>query len=279
MWFLIILNRRHLSSATRQHNQMNMLNLFKKKKSNPLIKPKTVLCIPGKWKDHDEVVASIARTNMNKFIFAGKIIMNIETGKSFELEICDSDERMRESFKWAGLVNRLPDEFLDKIEQHSSVIYIVGETGNLSDARAIAEAGNALLKAGGIGLKVESAGKAFTAEHWTNLLTNFEEPRLYEMFVLDSLDDGEGTTYSCGMHNLGFKDTIISGVEFQEAHNSISIFGYYQLVDKPTILQGQTFAIDHESLPFEIVNEPDQPNNGHELFENPYGMWRLRRKQ
>jgi hypothetical protein len=258
---------------------MNMLNIFKKKKSNPLIKPKTVLCIPCKWKNHDEVVASIATTNMNKFIFAGKILMNTETGKSFELEICERDERMRESFEVAGLVNRLSDEFLDKIEQHSSVIYIVGETGNPDDATAIAEAGNALLKAGGIGLKVESAGKAFTAEHWTKLLTNFEEPRLYEMFVLDSLNDGEGTTYSCGMHNLGLKDTIISGVEFQEAYNSISIFGYYQWVDKPTIVQGETFGVDNESPSFEIVNEPNQPNKGHELFENPYGMWRLKRKQ
>jgi hypothetical protein len=255
-----------------------MLNIFKKKQSNPLVKPKTVLCIPGKWKDHDEVVASIATTNMNKFIFAGKIIMNIETEKSFELEICDSDERMRESFKWAGLVNRVTDEFLDEIEQHSSVIYIIGETGNLTDARAIAEAGNALLKAGGIGLKVESAGKAFTAEHWTKLLTDFEESRLYEMFVLDSIDDGEGTTYSCGMHNLGFKDTIVSDVEFQEAYNLISIFGYYQLVDKPIIVHGQTFGVDHDAPSFKIIDEPNQPNKGHELFENPYGMWRLRRK-
>jgi hypothetical protein len=255
-----------------------MLNIFKKKKSNTPNRAKTVLCIPGYWKDHDEVVKSIATTHLNKFIFAGRIIMNIATNKSFEMVIYESDDSMRESFQWAGLVNQVSEEFLDKIARHNSVAYIIGETGNLDDAREIAEAGLALLKAGGIGLKVESTGKAFTPEHWTRLLTDFEESRLYEMFVLDSINDGEGTTYSCGMHNLGLRDTIVSDIEFQDAYNLISTFGFYQLVDKPSIKHGQTFSVDHQSPSFQIVNEPDQPNSGHELFENPYGMWRLWKK-
>ena len=41
------------------------------------------------------------------------------------------------------------------------VIYLSVETGNLESAKEIAEAGKAILKSGGIGIKVESAGKAF----------------------------------------------------------------------------------------------------------------------
>lgn len=125
--------------------------------------------------------------------------------------------------------------------------------------------------------KVETTGKAFTNEHWTELLNNFEESNLYEMFVLDSISDGK-ITYSCGMHNLGLKDTIIYNEEFQDSVNLISIFSYYQIMEKPEIKNNQTFSIDAEAPIFVISEEDNQPNEGDELFENPYGMWKLERK-
>jgi hypothetical protein len=257
-----------------------MLNIFKRKKENSVvgIKPKTVLCIPGKWKDRSEIVTAIVDNNLGRFIFAGNVLLNINTNQGYSLEIHDKDGQMQNAFKVAGLVNRLSNHFLEEIDKHHYVIYVIGDTGNLDDAKAISEAGLAILNAGGLGLKVESTGKAFTKEHWAKLVTDFEESNLCEMFVIDSINDGQGTTYSCGMHNLGFKDTIVSNVEFQEAVQLINIFGCYQVVDKPTIIENQTFSVDAASPVFEIQNESDQPNKGHQLFENPYGMWRLKRK-
>ncbi len=98
------------------------------------------------------------------------------------------------------------------------------------------------------------------------------------MFVLDSISDGKGVTYSCGMHNLGLKDTIVYNEEFQGAVNLISIFSYYQIIDKPEIKNNQTFSANAESAVFMISDEKSQPNVGNELFENPFGMWRLERK-
>jgi len=241
-------------------------------------KPKTVLCIPGNWNNRTEILTSIAENNLNEYFFAGMILLNLKTNTGFELEICERDDRMKDAFKWAGMVNRISDEFLNEIDKHKYVIYISTETGTLESAKLIAEAGNAILKAGGIGIKVESTGKAFTKEHWTKLLNNYEEPNLYEMFVLDSISDGKGMTYSCGMHNIGLKDSIVYNEEFQESVNLISIFGYYQLVEKPIIEENQTFSTDSESPIFIITEEKNQPNKGDELFENPYGMWRLERK-
>jgi hypothetical protein len=257
-----------------------MFNLFKKtqKPVNQIItKPKTILCIPGNWNDRSEIVAAIAENNMNEFIFAGMILLNLKTKQGFELEICEKDQRMKESFKWAGMVNKISDEFLKEVDKHKYVIYLSAETGDLESARSIAEAGNAILKSGGIGIKVETTGKAFTNNHWTELVNNFEESNLYEMFVLDSISDGK-ITYSCGMHNLGLKDTIIYNEEFQESVDLISIFGYYQLIDKPEIKNNQTFSIDAEAPIFNISEEENQPNKGDDFFENPYGMWKLERK-
>src|SRR5687768_4076413 len=178
-----------------------MLNIFKRKKENSVvgIKPKTVLCIPGKWKDRSEIVTAIVDNNLGRFIFAGNVLLNINTNQGYSLEIHDKDGQMQNAFKVAGLVNRLSNHFLEEIDKHHYVIYVIGDTGNLDDAKAISEAGLAILNAGGLGLKVESTGKAFTKEHWAKLVTDFEESNLCEMFVIDSINDGQGTTYSCGM--------------------------------------------------------------------------------
>jgi hypothetical protein len=257
-----------------------MFNIFKKTEKQIIqtTKPKTVLCIPGNWKNRTEIVTAIAENNLNEFIFAGMIMLNLKTNVGFELEICERDDRMKESFKFAGMVNRISEEFLNKVDKHSYVIYLSAETGDLESAKSIADTANAILKSGGIGIKVETTGKAFTSEHWTELLNDFEESNLYQMFVLDSISDGKGRTYSCGMHNLGLKDSIVYNEEFQESVDLISIFGYYQLIDKPEIKNNQTFSTDTEAPVFVISEEKNQPNKGDELFENPYGMWKLERK-
>lgn len=99
------------------------------------------------------------------------------------------------------------------------------------------------------------------------------------MYVLDSISSNEkGATYSCGMHNLGLKDTIVYNEDFQESGNLISIFGYYQLIDKPIIKNNQTFCKEQDAPVFIISEENNQPYKGDELFENPYGMWKLEKK-
>ncbi len=258
-----------------------MHNNFKKKEKSvnqTERKPKTILCIPGSWSNRTEIVTAIAENNRNDFIFAGMVLLNLKTNKGFELEICERDDRMKDSFKFAGMVNQVSDKFLELIDNHEYVIYLSTETGTLESAKEIAQAGEAILKSGGIGIKVETTGKAFTKEHWTELLNSFGESYLYQMFVLDSISDGKEMTYTCGMHNLGFKDSIVYKEEFQDSANLLSIFGYYQIIDKPEIRSGQTFSVDMVSPIFEIKEERNQPYSGDELFENPFGMWKLEKK-
>ncbi len=193
------------------------------------------------------------------------------------IEFCERDDRMEESFRHAGKVTGVTDGFLNEIGKHTYVIYIYGETGNMDEAKHIAFAGAAILKAGGLGIKIETAGKAFEKNKWLGFIETFKPAYLYKMFVVDSIINMDGTVYSCGMHNLGYMDTIISGEEFQKAVGLISMFGYYQIIDKPTILKGQTFSTEIGSPRYRIMEEQNQPNKGHELFENPLGMWRLTR--
>lgn len=240
----------------------------------------SILCMPGYWNDSSELVQALVKSSNGKYLAAGNIITNLEHGSMFEYELCDADEDMTESFEVAGMVTRISDTTLNDIEKHTSVIYLKAATGSIQGAEALARAGGAILRAGGLGIKVETAGKAFDKEVWLDTLDGeFTESDLYQMFVIDSLAKNDGTTFSCGMHNLGLKDTIISGEDFQYSVQLIRAFSYYQIVDKPAIIEeGQTFAETHDAPSFVIKEEANPPYAGHELFSNPLGTWRLRRK-
>ena len=241
-------------------------------------KSKTILCIPGNWKDRAEIVSKIAANNSNKYIFAGNILLDIIGNKRIEMEICDQDIRMIESFKWAGINRDISEDFLTKIEKHNFVIYLTIETNGFENARAIAEAGKAVLKAGGIGIKVETAGKAFTIENWIALIESSEDAKFYQMFVIDNLINENGEIYSCGMHNLGLRDSILLDKNVEKVREIISIFGLHQVIDKPKIKVGQTFSINKKAEIYNLSEEQNQPNKKDELLKNPFGMWRLERK-
>lgn len=239
------------------------------------VKFDSVLCIPGNWKDDQEVKLAIVEATNGEYIAAGGVMINGKNACHFTFEVCERDERMKKSFSVAGRFTGMKDKFLAEIGEHNLVVYISAPTGSLLSAEHIAFAGEALLKAGGIGLKVETAGKAFEKDKWYSLTDNFEEHNVYEMFVIDSLSDVDGSVFSCGMQNLGLKDTIVSGLSLEETAALIRIFGCFQVVDKPAIMPGQTFSPTPDSPRYRISEESNPPYKGEELFSNPFGMWRL----
>jgi len=250
-------------------------NIFKNTKAT---KPKTVLCIPGNWKSRDEIVTAIAENNDGNYLFAGKVLLDVKNNISYEIEIEEHNEDLRNSFYWAGMVNQLSEVFLDEIDQHQFTVYIIGETGGFESSQNIAKVGNAVLKAGGIGLKVESAGKAFTKEHWSELVNDYTIVNMYEMFVLDCIQGNNGDVYSCGMHHLGYKDTIVYNEDVSAAVDLVVDFSFSQLIDDAVFKSNQDFQTNDDEPKFTVTEELHQPNAGDELFENQYGMWKLQRK-
>lgn len=250
---------------------------YKKPAKEPDFKPaKSIICIPGNWNDFEDFHGSLIVSSGASYMVVGNMLINGKSNRHYSFEFCEHDVRMKESFRVAGRVTEISDEILEEVADHKYVIYISGETGNFEEAEQIARTGMAVLNAGGIALKIESAGIAFSRNMWLEFIADFEPERhLYDMFVLDSIIDNDGTVFSCGMHNLGFKDTIISNEEFEDAMGLIRIFGYYQIVDKPDIKANQTFQTGPGSPVFQITNELHPPFANSEFFNNPFGMWRL----
>jgi hypothetical protein len=247
----------------------------KKNKEKILPKVKSVLCIPGAWKDRIEIMERIVESSSGEYIFAGIALLNTKTNESCQLFMEPKKETLLNTFAIAGLVNSVSEPFLNQIEKHEQIVYLISETGSFEKAKALAYAGNAILNAGGFGIYVESTGKAFEKEQWQELLENFEEQSLYEMFVHDSIENKDGKVFSCGMHHLGLKDCIIYGQSSEEANTALKIWGSYQIIDKPIIKKGQTFGFPPIIPTFRIEEEKNPPYKEHELFHNPFGTWKL----
>jgi hypothetical protein len=235
----------------------------------------SILCIPGIWNSREELLEKIVEKNGGEYLAAGYSLLNNKNNNLFNFEVSGLDERMRDSFRVAGKVTGISNSFLDEIDKHNLVVYLSTKTGTLIEAENLAFAGNSILKAGGIGIKVETTGKAFDKATWFNLIDPFVISNLYEMFVVDSLYMHDGSIFSCGMQNIGFKDTIVSGVAFNESVELIRTFGYYQIIDHPDIKPQQTFSPTANSPIYRVTDELNPPYKEDKYFSNPFGMWRL----
>ena len=234
--------------------------------------PRVILCIPGHWADRSDITTSIVKLS-GGYLFAGVVMIHIETKAAFTLEVTGHDLRLRDAFEIAGR-GTLSEPVLESIDRHTHVLYLIGHGGSFENARGMMRAAQALIRSGGLAVKVESSGLAHTAERWAELT---EEPlpiAIHDAFVTYVGEPGE--YYSCGMHNLGFPDAVVNAhVPPREAAELLHTFLLYVAFEKPTLNEGETFGVAANAPRYrlsrgdQVTDSPDDP------FHNPFGVWQL----
>lgn len=206
-------------------------------------------------------------------MFAGAIMMHIESKTHFQVDVYDHDDNLAEAFRVASGGKITSDE-IRPIEGHTFCVYLMADGGSVESARRFVAAGEALLKCSGLGVKIESAGLAHSPTTWKQFAANDLLGNLMKAFV--TYVGNDDTFYSCGMHNLGYPDCVVQApVEPTVAANLLHSFLGYLIVEAPTVLSGQTFSVDAESPRYRLFKEecamfpPDDP------FHNPYGIWKM----
>lgn len=233
--------------------------------------PEMILCIPGPWKDRSELITSIVNCDSG-YIFAGRILMNLTSEYSCELDYCDRDPQMIGAFQAAG--GHWSDTAeMAAIATHQSVVYLISDGGSREDAEATMLAAKALLKAGGLGVKVESAGLAHSPDAWIKMCQNFAQFSAHRALVV--YITGRDEVYSCGMHNLGLWDAITTIDNKQQAVELLRVFTWYQFTESPELRAGQTFSVDAESDIYRLREYQGVDYGEESLFSNPYGTWEL----
>lgn len=237
--------------------------------------PKIILCIPGNWEYRTEVVLSIAATSRQEYLFAGNILLHNATKDFFEISSSEYDSRMENAFNWASQ-GALASSLLKAISKHKYVIYITGNGGSLKNASKIMEAGNAFLKAGGLALKVETAGKAFSKEQWDGLIKYPETSKYIKAFV-KFIQEKDGTIYSCGMQNFGLPDMFFPlYLEPSMTVELLKTFCLYQLLERPKIEMEQSSSITMGEKHFNITLKECHLYAKDDIYYNPYGMFHFK---
>ncbi len=181
------------------------------------------------------------------------------------------DERMQSAFMSAG-PHWINTTEMARIGDHQSVVYLIGPNGATKHLEAMILAARALLKAGGLGVKVETTGIAHSPYAWHKICDELYAFRAHRAFVL--VVSGR-EVYSCGMHNLGMKDAIVDDADSDDAAELIRSFTWFMFTEKPTIRAGQTFAVAADAPCYRLIADPGVSYEEGSLFANPYGTWRL----
>ncbi len=227
---------------------------------------RTALLLPGTWADHAAFVAACARAGLQT---AGAFLVDPLTGAHVEVELGPRSDTVRRAFE--GF--ELEESELAALSEHRSVLRITGDTGDLERLRALTRLSTRLLLHGALGIKVESAGVAAPIQQWLELSVRFDPFTALRCFVV--VGDVEAAAYSCGMHNFGLRDAFVEGVPLAEATLAINRFNLYQLVERPALEDGQTFAAEQGARTFVLRKEPCTMWPPDDTFHNPFGMWRL----
>jgi len=206
------------------------------------------------------------------YLIVGDVLMNIENRFSCDIVIEGFDSGMLNAFMAAGAHWRGTPE-MAAIATHQSVVYLIGKGGSRANAEALMKAAAGLLKAGGLGVKVESTGIAHDADAWLDFTSNLHlfTPHCALVLYVTGLE-----TYSCGMHNFGHKDAITLGQGDRAATAELlKAFNWYVLTESPRLVDGESFAVSRDAPVYTIHAHPGIQYEANSLFTNPYGAWYL----
>lgn len=157
------------------------------------------------------------------------------------------------------------------IGQHKSVVYLTDEGGSRSRIEALMGAAAALIKAGGLGVKVESSGLAHSPDQWLDFSANTHLLSAYRAFVVTV---GGEAPYTCGMQNFGMKDVRMpAGIP--NAAKLASLFTWYLFSEEPDILPGHTFSAAPDAPKYIVEEATPIAYQSGSLFTNEFGTWQL----
>ncbi len=235
-----------------------------------IARAKSVLCIPGPWQDHNAFATAMAEAG--RYLAAGGVLMDLQSQSAFNYTFESVDKRMAQAFRAAG--PQLSEPLLKQIERHRSVLYLISFELNLAGANALMRAASAVLDAGGLAIKVETAGLAHTPAQWQEFCGTQAEHSAHQAFVVYV---SGSTSYSCGMHNLGLFDASVAAVNNEDANAAVELlrnFNWYQITEAPQLEAGMSFATQ-QSGPFYQLALAASRFVPTDPFYNAFGTWQL----
>jgi len=231
-----------------------------------------IVGVPGPWRERTELMQALARQGTD-YMFAGLVFVEQSTRTSCEFDFAGHDPELRGAVEIAGQ-GKFSAAELDEVARHASTAWLIFDDPGHDTARTAARFARALLEAGGMAVKVDSAGLAHTRERWLRGWNSDDPWDIYSLFVV--LVGDEGRFFSCGMHNFALPDAAVpDSLGAEEGARLLNLFNLYRLVESPVLNSGETFSLEADSPRFRLTHEPYVDGYEGTPMHNPHGLWSL----
>ncbi len=203
-----------------------------------------ILCVPGPWADRSAFLDALLESSGGRFIAAGGLLLDTETKESAGFQFEDGpNAHLSEAFAHAAM-DQLSEETKASMAAHKSVLYLLMSYDGPASHDGIRLIAKAVQDAGGIAVKIETAGLAFEFDDWRNAIEHDIPAVWYESFVCHLAQDNDGTSMqSVGMQQFSLPEAFIDGHDnLEEASQTLMIFNVYQMCERPEFAEGQTFS-------------------------------------
>jgi Domain of unknown function (DUF4261) len=237
-----------------------------------------IVTVPGPWEERGDLMAALDRAHGPEYLFAGVIFLEMKTKISCTFDWVGHDEQLRRVYEIAGQGD-FSEAKLDAVAAHRSTAVLIFEEPGVETAHTAARFARALLEAGGLAVRVESAGVAHPRERWLERWASDDPFDLYSLFVV--LVGDEDRFFSCGMHNFALPDAAVpSSLGPEDGAHLLNTFNLYRLTESPTLNDGETFSLEPDSERFRLRHEPYiEGYDPEQPLYNPHGLWSLRHRE
>lgn len=236
--------------------------------------------VPGAWRDGAQASDALASRHRLLFFGEASVLVNLDDPDAPDplvVETYPRDPTLGRAFEVAS-GGAVEGELLARLEAHTLTLYLVDEEGgSLASAARLLTTAVKLLDAGGLAVKVETAGLAHPPGRWRDLAARADDPlALYQAFVVRLWDPAAGAVGTLGMHALGLPDVTATVGAADEAAcmEAVDRFQQAVLVERPALRPGDAFALPGGPR-WTLSRGPDLRHGPEHLVRNPFGLWTL----
>jgi hypothetical protein len=225
----------------------------------------TTLRIPGAWSQPRELIERIPAG----FRLTAETLV-LPDGAEFELTAIPPDDQFAAIFQ-SSCRRPATDEELAIVGRYTVNIALSGPGGSLDAARAVMQAGAAIVHAGGAGVFIDNSAMAHGGGAWIEMADDGSSDALSFAFV--SIIGGEREISTMGMHVLGFPDLVMRRAD-GDAETIVEVIRYVAAGEKP-IGDGHLLADDRGVARFRVAATPGDERMTPNAMKNPFGRLRL----
>ncbi len=234
--------------------------------NDPAAPIKVGLRIPGKWSHPRELLERLPDGCRLK-----PESLFLPDGTEFEFGAMDADDEFAQIFR-SSCRDTPTDDELATVDHYTVNVLVSGPGGSLPKARALMQAGAAIVQAGGAGVFIDNSGLAHGGQQWLAMADDGGPDAISFAFV--TIVGGRTDVYTMGMHILGYRDLVMKRTDLDTGDMDIvEVIRYVSGGEKPigdghiiANLDGPRFRTLAEDSPAELAASP---------MHNPFGRLKL----